>query len=738
MNSIDLRGCPTGLEIAADETSAADPRVFVKNKDDKLSLELLIKGAKCANCLAKIENGVKSIAGIETARLNLSSGRLTTAWQDKNLDARIIVQKIIDLGYGAIPFSSDEAKTAEDNYGRSLLYAMTVAGLATMLVMMFTEPMWYAAKYGEMGIATRTTFQYLAALIAIPAGFYSGLPFFKTAWASLKKGNANMDVPISLAIILTAALSIYATINKQEHVFYDAIVMLEFFLLCGRYLDHSLRQKSRIAATELMSLQAATANLITETEIKSIKIEEINAGDLLEILPGDRIPVDGIIKSGSSNFDLSMLTGETMPVILGAGEKIAAGTLNMTGRIIMTASSRSEDSFLSEIARLIEAGEQSKSFYVRLADKAAKAYVPIVHGAALLTLIGWLLLGKGFEASIWNACAVLIITCPCALGLAVPAVQVVASGRLFKQGVLVKSGDALERLAVIDTIVFDKTGVLTKGVPNLLNRNEIKDIDLANAAMLARGSRHPLSRAIFRAAGTGPIADNIKETIGFGVEGIINGKTAKLGSGKWVGADINVSHETEIWFKLENQEPVRFIFEDSLRKDAKATIEKLKVLNLNIEILSGDREFAVKKAAEALNITNYKFGQTPHDKAQRLENLRASGKKILMVGDGLNDAPSLAKAFVSISPGTAAGASQTASDMVFQSEELNSVYNAIKLGKLSRNRILENFWFSAIYNLVTVPIAIMGMVTPQFAAIAMSVSSILVSLNALRLLSSKV
>jgi Cu2+-exporting ATPase len=722
------------LEIAAPERSAADPKAFVrKGEKGGYNLELLIKGAKCVNCLGKIERGVSEIPGIEEARLNLSTGRFIAGWHDTNLEPSVIVQKIIDLGYGAIPFQSDIAQSVSDAEAKKLLIYMTVAGASMMFVMMLVEPVWLAGIFGEMGPGTRTFFHWLAAMIAIPAGAYAGIPFFSSAWKNLKKGHANMDVPISLALILTAALSLWATANFREHTFFEAIVMLEFFLLIGRYLDHKLRQKSRIAAQELLALQAVTANVIQgDGTIKSVKVSEVKEGEIIEILPGDRIPVDGVVIQGISQGDFSLITGETQAIDIGIDSHLRAGSLNLTGKLLMKATKIADDSFLAQIARLVEAGEQSKSVYVRLADKAAQLYVPVVHGAALLTFIGWLIAGRGFETAIWNACAVLIITCPCALGLAVPAVQVVASGRLFKGGVLVKSGDALERLASIDYIVFDKTGVLTRGQPNLINRNEISDENLAAAAMLARASRHPLARAIARLAGPGPSIKDAQEVPGYGVEAEFEGVKIRMGRAEWVGAQSDNS-ETEMWYRKGDEAPIRFAFSDTLRDDTTATIAKLKKLGLGIEVLSGDKLGAVEAAAKAAGIEKFTAQASPFDKAARLDELNAQGHKTLMVGDGLNDSPALAKALVSIAPGAAADASQSASDMVFSGEHLNSVYESIMVSRMAKSRVIENFWFSAVYNLITVPIAIFGFVTPPIAAFAMSMSSVIVSLNALRL-----
>ncbi|MFN9613649.1 MAG: heavy metal translocating P-type ATPase [Hyphomonadaceae bacterium] len=732
-------GCPSGLEPPTAAAAAADPRAFVQqDRASGLSLELLVRGARCAGCLRKIETGVAALPGVSTARLNLTTGRLSVTWQDDRIDPRTIVQRVIDLGYQAQPFDPSKAQAVIDQEGRHLLICMAVAAFAAMNIMMFSVPIWSAHFNGEMEEGTRTMFHWISACIALPTAAYAGMPFFKSAWNALKKGRANMDVPISLGVLLASSLSVVETVRGGEHAYFDAVAMLLFFLLIGRYLDHALRQKARQAARDLLALQAVTASrLEPDGTAVSVAVSEIRPGDHVIILPGDRIPVDGTILEGVSEADFSLLTGETAPVALGLGQKVRAGALNLSGRLVLGASARSDDSFLAEIARLVEMGEQSKSIYVRWADKAAKLYVPVVHAAAFLTAVTWLLLGAEPRIAILNACAVLIITCPCALGLAVPAVQVVASGRLFKRGILLKSGDALERLAEIDFIAFDKTGVLTLGQLRLSGEEAIPKGALAQSALLARASRHPLARAIARAAGPGPAIENAREVPGCGVEGQIDGLRARLGRASWVGVEDAQSEETELYFAIQGQAPVRFCFEDTLRPDAIQTIQALKARGFQPIILSGDRNGAVARAALATGIETYWGELTPFEKAAYLDGLKAQGRRVLMVGDGLNDAPALAKAFVSIAPGTAADASQSAADLVFQGEQLGAVLEAIEVARAAKKRVMENFWFAALYNFIAAPIAMLGLVTPFIAAIAMSSSSIIVTLNALRLASDR-
>jgi P-type Cu2+ transporter len=701
-----------------------------------LSLELLVRGARCAGCISKIENGVGQLAGVTNARLNLSTGRLSVSWNNDRTDPRAIVQRVVDLGYQAQPFDPSIAQTQIDKEGRHLLICMAVAAFAAMNIMMFSVPIWSAHFNGEMEHGTRTMFHWISAAIALPTAAFAGQPFFKSAWRALSKGRANMDVPISLGVLLASGLSVYETLRGGEHAYFDAVAMLLFFLLIGRYLDHALRQKARQAARDLLALQAVTATrLNSDGSGVSIAIGDVRPDDLLAVLPGDRIPVDGVIVEGRSEADMSLLTGETAPIALGPGQAIRAGAVNLSGRLVLRATARSDDSFLAEIARLVEVGEQSKSVYVRWADQAAKHYVPVVHTAAFLTAVVWLILGAEPRVAIMNACAVLIITCPCALGLAVPAVQVVASGRLFQRGILLKSGDALERLAGIDFVAFDKTGVLTIGQPHLLNAHDLPAGALAQAALLARASRHPLARAIARAAGPGAPIEGAIEVPGCGVEGDIDGQRARLGRAAWVGVADATSQETELYFALGQEAPIRFSFEDTLRADTPQTVSQLKALHLGQAILSGDRSGPVSRSAQAAGIGAFFSELTPFDKATHLDRFKAQGRKVLMVGDGLNDAPALAKAFVSMAPGTAADASQSAADLVFQGDQLGAVTQAILVARQAKARVMENFWFAALYNLVAAPIAMLGLVTPFIAAIAMSSSSIIVTLNALRLMS---
>ena len=728
-------GCPSGMEPAIN-ADVSDPTPFVRRaKDGAARLELSVHGARCGGCIAKIENGLKEIPGIETARLNLSTGKLAVAWAGDAVAPISIAQKLSALGYRAQAYDPEAQQAETDAEGKFLLRCMAVAGFAMANIMLLSVAVW-AGHEGEMGPATRAMMHWISALIALPAAAFAGRPFFRSAFSALKAGRANMDVPISLAVVLALSLSVYEALNHGRDAYFDAAVMLLFFLLIGRFLDHRLRARARAAAQDLLALQATTANRMrNDGALEQISARAVAPGDRLIIWPGDRAPVNGVIEEGTSDIDVSLVTGESAPSRMGEGDTLYAGVVNLSEKLVLKATATADESLVADLARLVEAGEQGKGKYVRLADRAASLYVPLVHTLALATLLGWLFLGDaGLRVAVMNAVAVLIITCPCALGLAAPAVQVVATGRLFKEGVLVKSGDALERLAEVDTFVFDKTGTITHGALKLANADKIAPEVLAMAAQLARASRHPLARAVVVAAGPGAVAPDVKETSGAGVEGIVDGQPARFGRADWVGAASTATDgASEAWFRLGEASPVRFVFEDAIRIDAPDAIAALGVRGLDTEMLSGDRMEAAARIAETAAITHWRARLTPADKIARLDEIRTAGKKAAMVGDGLNDAPALAAAHASLSPGTAADASQAAADFVYQGEGLGAVVIAYDVAKKARRRVLENFGFAAAYNCCAIPLAVFGFVTPLIAALAMSGSSIVVTLNALRL-----
>ncbi len=718
------------MALTLDAGPAPDMDAFVRRKaDGRSGVDLLVRGARCAGCIARIEKAVTAVPGVSTARLNLSLGRLAVHFADGGGNPATVIAALEALGYEATLYEPGAARDERDREGRRLIIALAVAGFGAMNAMMFSVPLWAGLFGQELGPATRSLMMWLSAIVGAPCAIFAGMTFFESAWRSLRARRANMDVPISIGVILTLVISFSEIILNGRDVYFDAAVSLLFLLLIGRWLEHVLRGKARSAAADLLAMQAPTATRLDgEGRERAIPLADVRPGDRLRVRPGERIPVDGVLEDGRSELDNSLLTGESAPESVAAGDICRAGALNLSGLLTLKAEARSEDSALASIARLVDAGTQSRSRYVRLADKAAALYVPIVHSAAFLTFAGGWALGLGPREAAIRAVAVLIVTCPCALGLAVPAVQVAASSRLFRRGVLVKSGAALERLAEVDHVVFDKTGVLTEGRPELLDADPAT---IRMAAPLARASRHPLARAVARAAGDGPMATDVVECPGLGIEGQIDGRMARLGRAGFVGATVPGQGETELWFGFADEPKVRLLFADRLRADAAETVAALKARGLTMEILSGDLAGAVSEAAAAVGITGWRAGLTPQEKAEAIDRLSID-RKVLMVGDGLNDAAALARAHAAIAPGTALEASQNAADIVLSGPALGAVVEVIDVARSARRRALENFSFAALYNAVAAPAAMLGFVNPFFAALAMSGSSLIVTLNALR------
>jgi len=715
----------------------ADPAPFVtRTPEGARRLELSVPEIHCASCIRAVEGALKRLEGVETARVNLGTRKVAVTWRDRTLTGEAIVDALDRAGFAAIPFDTRADEAAGDSEGRFLIRCLAVAGFAAGNVMLFSVAVW-AGLGGEMGHGTRLLFHILSGLISVPATLYAGQPFYRSAWKALRAGRANMDVPISLGVLLSLVLSIYQTAAGADYVYFDASVSLLFFLLIGRVLDNSLRNRARGAARSLLAMQSTSARrIVAEGEVAPVTVRDVAVGDRLLVMPSERIPVDSVVESGSSEVDVSLVSGESLPIHAVPGSRLGAGALNTGDRLVVRALARVEDSLVAELARIVEAGEQSRSRYVRLADKAAQLYVPVVHTLAFLVLVGWWAFSDGgFAAGLYNAIATLIITCPCALGLAVPVTQVVAVGRLLRSDVLVKSGDALERLAEADTAVLDKTGTLTFGRPALCGAPEARD--LADAARLARASRHPLARALTAAAGPGIVEASAREVPGFGVEAEIGGETWRLGRGSWTGAAAAGDGGMELWLRRGTAAPVRFAFEDRLRPDVAVLVEGLRSRGLEVHLLSGDRRAVAEPLAAMLGIAEWRADTTPADKVAYLAGLAKAGRKVLMIGDGLNDAPALAAAHVSIAPASAADAAQASSDFVFCSERLAPLLECVDVARKCRRRVLEGFGFAAIYNVFAIPFGAAGLVTPLIAAIAMSGSSLVVTLNALRLLKGK-
>ncbi|HHI82651.1 MAG TPA: cadmium-translocating P-type ATPase, partial [Rhizobiales bacterium] len=515
-----------------------------------------------------------------------------------------------------------------------------------------------------------------------------------------------------------------------------------FFLLVGRYLDHMMRDRARSAVTRLLSLNAAGATIIDDDgEQKFIAVADLQPGMIIQVAAGERLPVDGIVISGLSDTDRSIVTGESLPYTSGPGASLEAGVLNLTGPLKIRVTATGSNTFLAGVVRLMEAAEQGKAKYMRIADRAAQIYAPAVHLLAAATFLFWLWWSGGdWHASLVAAISVLIITCPCALGLAVPAVQIVASGLLFQRGILVKDGAVLEQMTGIDTVVFDMTGTLTTGELSLAGDHGASKEEMSVAAGLAAGSTHPLAVALFRqmqASGIRPApVKKIKELPGEGLTGIYDGKPVKLGDPQWCGAtgsDVQRFDGPRTALAIDGKVAAIFSFEYRLRPAVRKTIASLTGQGMKVILLSGDHEDAVAHVAQRAGIDEWKSRLKPQDKAACIAKLQAGGAKVLMVGDGINDAPALAAASASMAPSSASDIGRTAAGLVFTAPGLDAVTTALKISRAANRHVKQNFALAILYNLIAVPVAIAGLATPLVAAIAMSSSSIIVTANALRL-----
>jgi len=691
---------------------------------------LVVPGMHCAGCMAKVERGLAEVPGVSAARVNLTA-RQVSVLHDAGVTTPMLVEALGALGFPAQPRAEELAPPP--SAVKPLLAPLGVAGFAAMNVMLLSVSIWSGA-----GGATRDLFHWLSAAIGVPAIVYAGRVFFVSAWGALKHGRTNMDVPISIGVTLATGLSLYETITGGAEAWFDGTLMLLLFLLAGRALDAAMRDKAR-AGVDALLRQAAPGALVVGRDgtVDWLAAPQLVPGMVMRVAAGERLAADGEIVSGRTRLDNSLLTGESAAVSAGAGDVVHAGTLNLAAAIDVRVTAAGQGTTLAEIAKLMDASGQARSRYVRIADRASRLYAPAVHTLAALSFAGWMVLGHaGLHHSLVIAIAVLIITCPCALGLAVPVAQVVACGALMKRGIMVKDGSALERLATIDRVLLDKTGTLTLGRP--LPDPAVLDAlgtEAAGVALaLASHSKHPLSRALVEAlAGRGVVAAELAGVLEVPGQGM---------SAIWVDA---CGQATPVALRRPGEatvmaaaldiagQPTWLIpFSDRLRPGVSQALQALAGLGVEASILSGDNAGAVGEVARATGLTA-EAAADPLAKREAIGRLQGAGRKVLMAGDGLNDGPALAAADASIAPGTASDVGRQAADLVFLGDSLDALPRAIRAARRTMAVVRENFVLAIGYNVLAVPLAMAGKVTPLIAAAAMSLSSLIVIANSLRL-----
>lgn len=666
----------------------AAPAEPARPMPEDVQIALSLPGIHCSACIATVERELNACPGVEDARVNLTLKRamIKAAAEVRAADLIPVLEQagfeVHELDTGAL------SATQTDKAGRDLLMRLAVAGFASMNVMLLSVSVWSGATD-----ATRDMFHWISAAIALPAIAFSAQPFFINAWSALRVRRLNMDVPIVLAVLLALATSLWETALSGAHAYFDAALTLTFFLLAGRYLDYRTRAAARSAAEELTALEVPRAIRVIDGREHEVAVGSLAVGDHVLVRPGGRMPVDGQIISGQSELDRSLLTGETVPVFAETGQTVSAGEVNLTGPLTICATAVGTDTSLHRMADLVAVAESGRSRYTSLADKAAKLYAPGVHILSALSFVGWYIYSGDMRTALNIAAAVLIITCPCALGLAVPAVTTAASGRLFRKGMLIKHATALERLAEVDTVVFDKTGTLTEGTPELVNLKDQTHSDLAIALALAEGSSHPLSVALARAArdaGVRPATiSNLVEVPGFGTEATFDGQRVRLGRAAWVGAEGGSG--TSAWLATGDGAPTGFHFADSLRPGAAAAVEAFHRAGKTVVLLSGDTHGAVEALAGKLGIRDWVAEALPQEKAGKIQALTEQGRRVLMVGDGLNDTAALAAAHVSISPATALDAARVASDIVLLGNDLAPIAEACRTAEKATGAYARTF-----------------------------------------------
>jgi Cu2+-exporting ATPase len=703
--------------------------------DGLREVRLSVPSIHCGGCLRTIERALGTLEGVAEARANLTTKSVTVRWPG-NAAPPQVAETLAGIGHAPHLADSEPSGGTDKTLGE-LIRALAVAGFASANIMAFSVSVWAGA-----GPELRNLFHLLSAAIALPVLLYSGRVFYRSAWAVLRHGRTNMDVPISIGVSLAFAMSLYDMIHGGPDAYFDATVMLIFFLLIGRTLDHLMRTKARTAVGDLAKFTPRGATVEYEDGTSEyMPVGAIRPGMTVLIAAGERVPVDGRVLSGASELDRSLVSGESAPVGIAAGATVEAGTLNLTAPLKLEATTTADNSFLAEMVRLVNAAEAGRSNYRRLADRAAGLYAPVVHGAALLSFLGWAFATGDYHRAATVAVAVLIITCPCALGLAVPIVQVLAARRLFERGIMVKDGAGLERLAEADTVIFDKTGTLTAGRPELVDTGLVDPGALSLAAALASYSRHPQSLALVAAqtlrSGAKALVTDTKEIPGHGLEARFDGAVIRLGRADWA-LDDPATVSTPLRYPCsvlsrDGRLVAAFAFRERLRPGVRVAIAALKNAGLSVEILSGDHEAAVRDLADTVGVERFEADIRPDGKLARLKALAEVGRKTFMIGDGLNDAPALTAAHVSMAPSGAVDVGRNAADFVFTRDSLEAAPFAFAIAKRTRRLVRENFALAVLYNAVALPFAIAGFVTPLAAALAMSGSSIIVVANALRL-----
>ena len=707
---------------------------------------LMLSGITCAACTWLIEQKLLRLKGVTKVELNYSTQRARVAWDKTQISLSEILLTVQKLGYEACPYDATRADDYMQKERKQSILRLWVAGLSMMQVMMYAVPTYL---FGDIEPQFLWILHWASMTLTLPVIFYSAVPFYRGALRDLKNRKVGMDTPITIAILLSFIASSIALFRKEMNgVFFDSISMFVFLLLGGRFLEQSARRKAADATERLVKLIPAFGHRIVDIEKQTTEecaVAQIQTDDLILVKTGEVIVADGVVVKGQSEVNEAMLTGESMPIMKNIGDTVTAGTVNIDNPLSIRVSNTGNETRLGSIVRLLDSALAQKPKAVQLADRYASVFVAILLIFAVLVFAFWAVHKDG-NTALWITVSLLVITCPCALSLATPAALTAAMSSMTKIGMLMTNGTALESLSHIHDAVFDKTGTMTEGRLRLIQTIPLQQNDVSGclkiAAALEKNSEHPIAQAFCEQEIENlPAVENLKNTIGQGIEGTIDGMTYRIGRESFVSQIAgkfpeNFQHEKGTLIVLGSSQGFQaaFVLNDTIREDAKNMIQSLKNMGIRTHLLSGDHQEAVQNLAQNLGFDTYQAQATPEDKLQYVQHLQQEKRRVLMTGDGVNDAPVLAQADVSVAMVSGADVSRQGSDMVMMNDHLSAIAQAIRIAQRTKKIIHENLIWALGYNAIAIPIAAMGYARPAVAALGMALSSLLVVSNALRLL----
>ncbi|HFD15699.1 MAG TPA: copper-translocating P-type ATPase [Rhodospirillales bacterium] len=748
--NLALERAEVKLAPGADPAAVVEAVARAGYRVPETRLRLVVRGMTCAACATRVEKALRSVPGVIDASVNLPLERAEVRVPEGAVEVADLLAAVRRIGY--------EAQLAEEEGGEEAGREEAGRGVpwTLLLAVVLTLPLVAQMVWRALGVAYDLS-PWLEVLLATPVQFVSGWHFYRGAWKALKARSGNMDLLVAMGTSAAYLYSLVLVLLYGDAVagklYFEASAVIITLVMTGKWLEERAKRSASEAIRRLMSLRPEIARVVRDGREVEVPVGEVRVGDLLVLRPGERVPVDGEIVDGESEFDESLVTGESMPVARGPGQPVIAGALNGAGMVRFTATRVGKDTTLARIARLVEQAQAGKAPIQRLVDQVSAVFVPVVVVIALLTFGGWLALGGTFETALVAAVAVLVIACPCALGLATPMALVAGTGSAARAGILIRDIETLERAHNVDVVVFDKTGTLTEGRPEVTAVIPVEGDEaalLALAATAQSGSEHPLGRAMVRAAEERGLAigaaDSFASVVGQGVEAVVEGRPVRIGRGPFVAERAPLPAELEarareledqactvVWVAVEDRVLGLIALADRIREDAARAVERLHGQGVRTVMLSGDNRRAAERVAARLGIDEVRAPVRPEDKSGEVERLRAQGHVVAMVGDGINDTPALAAADVGIAMGSGADAALETAGITLMRTRPTLVPAALEIAKVTRRKIWQNLFWAFIYNTSGIPLAAAGYLSPELAAAAMAASSLSVVTNSLTL-----